>query len=272
MARPGIHRHTRTVPEGLEVEWYRRAAAAVVGRRIRTVRTDERNAVGPVAAALPGRRVTAVERVGKLLLLVTDGPVLGVHFGMTGRIVVDGVAPITSLEYGSGRDDPAWDRLVITFDDTAEEVAGGGSLRVNDPRRWSRYVLDPDPSGLGPDIERVAADELAARLRRGRPLKALLLDQAVVAGLGNMCVDEVLFHAGLAPTRPGRSLSEDEVAALVGAVATHLPAMFERGGSHTGVISPEVRATLPACPLDGEPLQRAVVGGRTTIWCPLHQR
>jgi formamidopyrimidine-DNA glycosylase len=255
------------VPEGLEVEWYRRAAEAVVGRRIRGVQVDERNAVGPVAVALRRRRVTAVDRVGKLLLLVTDGPVLGIHFGMTGRIVVDGVAPIESLEYGSGRDDPAWDRLVLTFEGRA-----GGSLRVNDPRRWSRYVLDPDPSSLGPDAERVTADELARRLRRGRPLKALLLDQAVVAGLGNMCVDEVLFHAGLAPDRPGRSLSDPEVPRLVTAVRTHLPAMFERGGSHTGVLSPEVRATLPACPLDGEPLHRTVVRGRTTIWCPAHQR
>ncbi len=249
------------------MEWFRRAASAVVGRRIRTVRVDPRNAVGPVADVLPGRLVTAVDRVGKLLLLLTDGPVLGIHFGMTGRIVVDDVAPIAALEYGSGRDDPAWDRLVMTF-----EGPTAGVLRVNDPRRWSRYVVDPDRSTFGPDVEAVAPDRLAELLHRRRALKGLLLDQTVVAGLGNMCVDEVLFQAGLAPDRPGASLTSVEVAELVTTIRVHLPAMFERGGSHTGVLSPAVRAAMPACPLDGTPLRRAEVAGRTTVWCPAHQR
>jgi formamidopyrimidine-DNA glycosylase len=254
-----------SVPEGLEVELYRRAADAAVGRRIVGVEVDERLTVEPLAARLVGACVLGTRRIGKLLLLDTDGPVLGLHFGMTGRIVVDGQAPIDRLEYGSADDAARWDRLRVTFED-------GGQLRVNDPRRWARFTLDPDTSRLGPDVLRLTRRQLAIALARRRTsVKAVLLDQGTVAGLGNLCVDELLWHASLHPARPADGLSAEETAALHTAVRRELPRMLRRGGSHTGTMSPAVRAAIPPCPRDGAPLRRAVIAGRTTVWCSTHQ-
>ena len=266
------------MPEGLEAEIYRRHAERVIGRRIVGVEVDPTQPMADeLTATLPGLRFGAARRHGKLVLLDTTGergvgPTLGLHFGMTGRLVVDGGAAIDRLEYASGRDDPAWDRLVIEL---APRRGRGkpGVIRVNDPRRWARFTVDPDEDRLGPDFLMVDRDALAARLARRRAaLKAILLDQSVVAGFGNLCVDEVLWQAALAPDRAANSLSDADVDALVSSMRTHLPAMLARGGSHRGTISPEVRAALPPCPRDGSPMCRATIGGRTTIWCPVHQR
>lgn len=264
------------MPEGLEAELYRRAAGRVAGRRISKVEIDERQAMAAeIEMELPGRSFGSARRHGKLVVLdvepvdgVSDGPPssLGLHFGMTGRLVVDGDAPISELEYSSGRDSAAWDRLTISFDD-------GGVLRVNDPRRWARFVLDPSFDHLGPDFFDVtAAHLLAAFSRRGTPVKSALLDQGVVAGYGNMCVDEVLWQAGIAPVTPARDVPAADVEWLVAFAPGHLRDMLDRGGSHRGTVTPAVRAALPPCPRDGAPMRRDQVGGRTTIWCPEHQR
>ena len=255
------------MPEGLEVEIYRRAAEPTIGRTIASVIVDDRQALAPeLTRALPGRTVVGVRRHGKQLMIDLDeGPVLGLHFGMTGRLIVDETAAIDHLEYASGRDEPAWDRLTITFTD-------GSALRVNDPRRWAVFTLDPDASRLGPDVFDLTADVLASRLeRRTAAIKAVLLDQSVVAGFGNMSVDEVLWQAGISPLRPANTLGPDDFAAIVAATRRHLPAMLARGGSHTGMIDPGVRAGLPPCPRDGAPLTRDTIGGRTTVWCRMHQ-
>lgn len=266
------------MPEGLEAEIYRRHAERALRREIVRVDVDLTQPMAhELVQVLPGLRFAAARRHGKLVLLDTagpdgSGPTLGLHFGMTGRLVVDGGAAIDRLEYASGRDDPSWDRLVIEL---APRRGGGrhGVLRVNDPRRWARFDLDPDERRLGPDFLAISRAEVGERLRgRRAALKAVLLDQSVVAGLGNLCVDEILWQAGLAPARPAGSLTRRQLDGLDGAMREHLPAMLARGGSHRGTISPEVRAALPPCPRDGRPLQRATVGGRTTIWCPVHQR
>lgn len=261
---------TDAVPEGLEAELYRRAACRAIGRPIASVFVDERQEMAnEIPNAIVGASIVATRRIGKLLLLDLDdrarAAVLGVHFGMTGRLVVDDDAAITRLEYSSGRDDPAWDRFVVTFDD-------GGVLRVNDPRRWARYVLDPSEDRLGPDFLTIEPGQLIAALaRRTIALKAALLDQSVVAGYGNMCVDEVLWQAGLSPLTSARDVPASAIDRLVATGREHLPAMLVRGGSHRGVIDPAVRADLPPCPLDGSSLRRDQVGGRTTVWCPAHQ-
>ena len=103
-------------------------------------------------------------------------------------------------------------------------------------------------------------------------MKAVLLDQAAVAGLGNMLVDEVLWWAGIDPHRPAASLTADEVAALRVSIRRRLPIMLRRGGSHTGTLSPDGARAGGVCPRDGGELRRDVVGGRTTVWCPAHQR
>lgn len=266
------------MPEGLEAEIYRRHAECALDRTIVGVTVDPTQPmVRELVATLPGLRFANARRHGKLVLLDTagddgSGPTLGLHFGMTGRLVVDGGAAIDRLEYASGRDDPAWDRLVVEFAPRRGRRTAG-VMRVNDPRRWARFDLDPDEGRLGPDFLTVERDDLAQRLAgRRAALKAILLDQTIVAGFGNLCVDEILWHAAIAPDRPAGSLSPAELDGLVAAMREHLPAMLARGGSHRGTISPEVRAERPPCPRDGAPLTRGTVGGRTTIWCPVHQR
>jgi formamidopyrimidine-DNA glycosylase len=154
---------------------------------------------------------------------------------------------------------------VLTFDD-------GGVLRVNDPRRWAKFVIDPDVERLGPDFLDVTADQLGTVFaRRASPVKSSLLDQGVVAGYGNMCVDEILWQTGISPLTPARDVSVERLEYLVGFARPHLLGMLARGGSHRGTIDPRIRSNLPPCERDGTPLRRDTVGGRTTIWCPSHQ-
>ena len=95
------------VPEGLEAEIWRSAIEVTVGANIEQAWVDERVATPGFADAVTGATIAGVRRAGKIVLVDTDGPTIGLHFGMTGRVVVDGVAPIARLQYASGRDDPA---------------------------------------------------------------------------------------------------------------------------------------------------------------------
>ena len=97
-----------------------------------------------------------------------------------------------------------------------------------------------------------------------------MLDQARLAGLGNLLVDEVLWRADLSPHRPAGLLDIDEVRRLRRVVRRVLDQMDRRGGSHTGDLF-DARRPGGVCPRDGTGLRRATVGGRTTWWCPAHQ-
>jgi formamidopyrimidine-DNA glycosylase len=260
------------MPEMLEVEAYRRQAARTLGRRI--VRVDAPDAwflkggisADDLAAALLGRSFGADRRIGKLLLLdVEDGPTLGLRFGMTGRLLVDGQASIDRLEYSSDRNDAAWDRFGLGF-------ADGGDLVLRDPRRLGGVELDPDESRLGPDALAVTPATLARILAGSEaPLKARLLDQGRLAGIGNLLADETLWRAGLDPGRPAGDLSPAELRRLHRHLRITLLELMERGGSHMGDLQ-AMRSRDGVCPRDGEPLQRRTVGGRTTYSCPKHQR
>lgn len=259
------------MPELLEIEIYRRAAAPLVGRRIASVNApDDWYAKGTTTpeelrAVLPGRVVRATRRIGKLLLVDTDGPVLGLRFGMTGRLIVDGGAPIESLEYSSDRDDPAWNRFGVSF-------VGGGSMLIRDPRRLGGVELDPDEQRLGPDAATVTLAPFRALLRSSvAPVKARLMDQARLAGMGNLLTDEALWRAGVAPGRAADTLDDTEIRRLHRAMRRTLGLLGERGGSHTGDLHP-ARVRGGRCPRDGAELRREQVGGRTTYWCPHHQR
>ena len=257
------------MPEGLEAEIWRRALSTLTGRRIVRAWVDERVAPSELPDVVAGERLDDVVRVGKVVVLATSGPRIGLHFGMTGRVEVDGWAPIEQLAYASGLDRPEWDRLRI---DTSPGRPGVPSVRFNDPRRLGRISLDPDLATLGPDALSLRTGDLRRALAgRRAPVKAVLLDQSVVAGLGNLCADEVLWWAGIDPRRPAGSLADGEVRALAGVARRRLAVMLRRGGSTTGELSPEVRAALPPCPRDGGDLRRDRIGGRTTIWCPTHQ-
>jgi formamidopyrimidine-DNA glycosylase len=257
------------VPEALEAEIWKVAISDLVGRRISSAWVDQRVAPSDFERRTVGCSITGVRRVGKVVLVDTDGPTIGLHFGMTGRVVVDGRSPIERLEYSSGRDDPSWDRLVVS---TQPSHGDDPALRFNDPRRFGHVSLDPDVSHLGVDVFDVSIDALRSSFARRRaPVKAVLLDQRVVAGLGNLCVDEVMWWAGVDPRRSADRIDGEQIARIVGAVRRRLPIMLRRGGSTTGRLSPQVRAALPPCPRDGAPLCRAPVGGRTTVWCARHQ-
>jgi formamidopyrimidine-DNA glycosylase len=256
------------VPELPDVEIARRYLAShAAGRRIdRVVVPDPgivRNATPRVVgAALRHRALLEPERVGKWLVGRTDGPVLLLHFGMTG-------------ELRSSSDEPArhrWDRLILELDD-------GTELRYRNQRRLGGVWLARDPEEaegilgrLGPDALAVNRRDLLERLsvRRGG-VKAALLDQAFLAGIGNLLADEILWRARLHPRRRLETLSPTERSRLARSLRTVVrdwverydeipddPAglLFVRGGAD---------ATCPRC---RTVLERTTAGGRTTWFCP----
>jgi formamidopyrimidine-DNA glycosylase len=249
--------HHTTMPELPEAERARLALERALGREI--VAVDDRDtyvcrphAPGEIAAALVGRRLTATHRRGKFLWAETDGggPELGLHLGMAGRIAVD--------------EPPAprgWDRFVLEF-------ADGGRLALRDKRRLGRAVLAPDFSHVGPDAAEVGRDAFRARVGRGTaPLKARLLDQRAIAGVGNLLADEALWRARLSPRRAAGDLSVAELDRLRREVRGATRDAIRDGGAHTGRIIPH-RQVGERCPRCGTEMVRATIGGRTTFWCP----
>jgi formamidopyrimidine-DNA glycosylase len=278
------------VPELPEVESARAAVErAALRRRIADVDDADTwecrpHAPGEIREALVGRELTGAFRRGKSMWCETSGigrsptpgPVLGVHLGMSGRMLVtDGAGELTEGgdwlggRYGRRATEPerkpVWDRFTLTF-------ADGGTLRLFDQRRLGRVRLDPDLSHLGPDAEQVGQEELAARVSRSRaPVKARLLDQSVVAGVGNLLADETLWQARLSPRRPANELSTEELRTLHQALHEATAAAIAHGGVHTGQVI-EFRGRGRHCPRCGTEMVSAPVGGRTTWWCPAEQR
>jgi formamidopyrimidine-DNA glycosylase len=245
------------MPELPEAERARRQIERALGREI--VAVDDRDtyvcrphAPGEIASALIGRRLVAAHRRGKYLWAETDdgGPDLGLHLGMAGRIAVD--------------EQPApsnWDRFTLQF-------ADGGRLALRDKRRLGRAVIEPDFSHVGPDAAEVGRDEFRARVGLGgTPLKARLLDQRVIAGVGNLLADETLWRAGLSPRRSAGSLSTDELDHLRRTLRASIRDAIRNGGVHTGRFMPQ-RVRGGSCRRCATPLARDTIGGRTTFWCP----
>ena len=218
-----------------------------------------------VRAALLGHVFTSARRRGKLILVDVDsGAVLGLHLGMSGRVLVDDEAAGDPLLYASNRADPAWHRFGVTFDD-------GGTMFLRDPRRLGAVELDPDEERLGPDAFDLTLAQLWTILAKSRaPVKAVLMDQSRIAGLGNLLCDEILWRAGIDPARPADELGDGEVRRLHRAIRDSLRILGRRGGSHTGDLA-SARGPGLHCPKDGAPLLRRTVGGRTTYSCPVHQ-
>lgn len=262
------------MPEILEAEAARELIEArALGREIATVHAPDawfmkRGLTAASArAALASRRFVAARRRGKLLLLDTDdhGPTLGLHLGMSGRVLIDGEAAGDPLLYAANGDDPVWRRFGVTFGD-------GGSLYLRDPRRLGAAELDPDEDRLGIDAFSVRLPDVRRILAASRaPVKAVLMDQSRIAGLGNLLTDEVLFRAGVDPARPAITLDDDAVRRIARAISTTVRTLQRRGGSHTGDHMP-ARGPGRHCPRDGAEMVRRTVGGRTTYSCPAHQR
>jgi len=216
------------VPELIEVEQYRRALDPLFGCLVSTLDVRHHNFVRPRGTPsealdiIRGGRLIGTRRHGKLLLLdiglggsiqagCTNAQVgsatMGIRFGMTGMLFVDGVGPIDRLQYASTRANPDWDRLVLGI--------GGSTVTIRDQRRLGSVELDPDTSVLGPEATTIDSDGLASVLLRRRcAVKSVLLDQSKIAGLGNLLVDEILWRAGIAPHRAAEELSSSRVSKL----------------------------------------------------------
>jgi formamidopyrimidine-DNA glycosylase len=276
------------VPELPEVETTRRhLAVAVEGEtlvwaevgRDRTARRNHRPA--DVTERLPGRRVERVGRVGKFIVAELDGDLRWViHLGMSGRIRLVGESePL----------DPHTNFRTRT--------AGGVEVRLVDPRTFGFVaVWTPEEwagstlAGIGRDAldDLPSRNELAAALAgRTAPVKALLLDQRLVAGLGNIYADEVLARACIHPLRGGGSLTPAEIGALHDAVGPVLAEGIQHGGTSLDDLAyllPDGRAGTyldrlwvygragEPCPRCGTAIERVVVAQRSSHFCPSCQR
>jgi formamidopyrimidine-DNA glycosylase len=265
------------MPELPDVETARRRAEkALVGRRITEVAVTRDpivyDGVAPsrFAAALSGRRILAVRRRGKHLWMELDSrPWPLFHFGMTGAFEV----------YRDGTPRPRFWKVEIA-------VEGGTRLAMSDPRRLGRIRLRRSPetedplARLGFDILEglPPATELAALLARRRgPVKAVLLDQSLFAGVGNWIADEALYQAAIDPRRPASTLALAEVARLrarlhaivrravaAGADDSRFPRTWlfhDRWGREEGARTAR-----------GERIRHLTIGGRTTAFVPSRQR
>ena len=261
------------MPEVLEIESYRQLADRLVGATIADGWADPlvaKKLASPSswASTVAGLRVESTARRGKLLLLHTQGVTLGMRFGMTGVLLIDDDAGIDGLFYGPHTYRAQWVRGGLVF-------ADGRKLVMHDPRRLGRFEIDPNLGELGPDalsLTRAQFDRVVQIGRgEGPAIKARLLNQAVVAGVGNLLGDEMLFRAGVDPRTATATLSGDQRSRLFRAFNQTMRTLARRGGSHTG---DHMVARFPGglCPRDGAPMRSATIGGRTTYWCSHHQR
>jgi len=270
------------MPELPEVETAVRALRApligrtIVGARTAWPRHIARPTPDELRARVAGRRVEAIDRRGKYLVFtLSEDETLIVHLKMTGHL---SVVPADTPP------DP--------YAHTVFELDDGRELRFRDPRKFGRVYLVHDPADvlgpLGPEplAGEFSAEALAERLaRRRRVLKPLLLDQTFLAGIGNIYADEALFDARLRPTRRSDTLTAEEIAALHAAIQKVLALGIAREGAsistyvkpdgQKGEMQNEVmvfRRTGQSCYNCGRPIERMVLGGRSTHYCPNCQK
>jgi formamidopyrimidine-DNA glycosylase len=255
------------MPELPDVEAFRRFFRLhASGRKVASISADPtivRNTTPrTLDRALRGRTFEDPDRHGKWLICRTDGPVLLVHFGMTGDLIWSEDEPQRHRH----------DRLIIRFDD-------GRELRYRNMRKLGGVWLAHDAAEekevmglLGPDaltIRRKPFLDLLARRRGG--VKAALMDQTFVAGIGNIIADEVLWHARIHPRRTIDSLNDEERARLFADVHKIIREAVDgydyihRKRSWLSRVRGLPGATCPRC---GTPLGRTTAAGRTTYFCP----
>ena len=297
------------MPELPEVETVRRGLEpALVGRRVKSVRLNRPDLRFPFPAQLAetvsGKCVTALRRRAKYILIeLESGHALLVHLGMTGRFTVwppDGAArnlgEFYYVEQAGHAGDGAHDHVVIDLDDGARVV-------YTDPRRFGFMdLVEPDGTdhnrflaGLGvePLGNELHADFLSTALAgRRSPLKAALLDQRIVAGLGNIYVCEALYRAGLSPKRLSGSIvrkrgPSPRIEPLVHAIRSVIAEAIEAGGStlrdyaHTDGSAGDFQQRFDVYDREGEAcrtpgctsrIRRIVQSGRSSFYCPTCQR
>jgi len=291
------------VPELPEVEVTRRRIAPVlVGRRIAQVKTTRPSYFfltppGKLRAALEGKTSVELLRRGKYLVARLDsGAGLLLHLGMTGQLFTSDVhsprllsktarSALTPPEQSGFRPD-AHTHLMLDFED------GGPSLYFRDVRKFGKVRLldakltDPRLDRLGTDALVVEPAELFELIHQRKvAIKSVLLDQAVLAGVGNIYADEALYLAGVRPTRAARRVTRDECAAIVRALKRVLGRAIETGGSSiSDFVAPDgndghyqderwvYSRTGEPCRRCKTPVKRLVIGQRSAHFCPQCQK
>ncbi len=273
------------MPELPEVETVcRTLAAAVVDQRVQTVRVTRRDVVRGSTTLLRGQRIARVLRHGKQLAIIGEstsggGACVCVHLGMSGSLRVVGAPPFTRTAAPVPRD-----HVHVVW-----ELEGGAQLRFRDPRRFGGvWAFDSEAQlhetrwdKLGPDGLLITPNQLHTALSRTqRALKAALLDQHLVAGLGNIYVDELLYATKLHPRKLAAAVTKGESGRLVRAMRRILGRAIEAGGStlrdyvdaagQTGGYQTSHRVYGRGgepCWGCGQPLDTMVIAGRTTTAC-----
>jgi len=259
------------MPELPEVETYRRILERhATGKTIAAVSVRDAGVLAGVTSralsgALRGRTVMGARRHGKIVFAdLGPGPWLVLRFGMTGDLV-----PL-----GAG-EEPRFARVVLRF-------LEGGGLAYTDARKFGSLALAVSPEAylasgrIGPDVLAVAPAAFAREAARRRaPIKAVLLDQALLAGVGNLYADEALFQAGIHPATPASRIDAAGLSSLHAVVrrviarAVAIEADWSRLPRRW--LLPWRDAGGP-CPHCGSPLRRLRIGGRTSVFCPSKQR
>lgn len=258
------------MPELPDVEGFKRyfaryAAGGVVrGVEAPTPAIVRNSTAAGLGRALDGRRLGRPWRVGKWMVAPTGGPALAFHFGMTGFFVWS--------KDSDGRH--RHDRLVL--------LLSGGELRYRNMRMlggvWlcrSENEVERVTGPLGPDAAGLERDRLEEILAAGRGgLKALLMNQRRIAGIGNELSDEILWRARIHPQRPARSLDRREGGRLTRSMRDVIATSNRRGRIPTERrwLKSQRRARDPRCPRCRAALRRDRIAGRTAYWCPNCQR
>jgi formamidopyrimidine-DNA glycosylase len=260
------------MPELPEVETYTRYFARhALHQRVARVDVLDERILGEIRKAtfvrkLKGRSFASVRRHGKHLFADAGAAWLHLHFGMSG-----------DLSYSRDGALPRFARVVFAFD-------GGATLAFEDMRLFGVVDLVDDPDAfirerrLGPDpLDRAFTPKRFAALLEGRrgAIKSLLMTQEIIAGLGNLYVDETLYQASIHPRRAVDKLTEAEVRAIFTTIRRILReaiARHAREASLPGAYLYHHREEGERCPRCGGTIRRAVVFGRTTYYCAKHQR
>jgi formamidopyrimidine-DNA glycosylase len=270
------------MPELPEVETVVRGLRApLVGRTIKSVWYDVPKVIAAPSpdefvARANGQTVCAINRRAKYILCQLDDGILAVHLKMTGRLYV-------SDDLG-GQENDRWVRLRFALDN-------GQYLHFSDARRFGKAYLIDDIAEIAPDLgpepleDSFTVDEFRERLKgRHRVIKALLLDQSFIAGVGNIYADEALHHAKIHPLRRADQLDGDEIARLYGTIRDVLNNGIEyQGASINWYRKPDGtrgesqdhffvygRAGEP-CLTCGQPIEKIRVAQRGTHYCPACQ-
>lgn len=239
-----------------------------------------------IEKALLGRKLREVGRHGKFFWLTLDGegPTVYAHLGMSGWVRAVGKQGTRLHGHGDAPfDDEAGRPRFLKLGLYARD---GSGVVLTDPRRLGRVWLGPSPEAE-PRIRRLGRDafddlpsqsELRALFGRRRiPIKAVLLDQGALAGIGNWIADEVLYQSRIAPKRSAASLTAAEVAALRRCIVSVLARAVKVEADHqrfpkSWLFEHRWGGTRGAEKIAGRPITREEVGGRTTAWVPTRQK